>query len=73
MKTINRILTFFILAIAWLVVMTSCAEMPLTLAVEGNYGTYSYSSKCGLRASLRIREEKSGPITAEEIANRWKP
>ena len=73
MKTINRILTFAILAACWLAVMCSCSEMPLTLAIDGNYGTYSYSTKSGLRASLRIREEKSGPITAEEIANRWKP
>jgi len=83
MKAINRILAFAVLALCWLAVMTSCAEMPLTLAIEGEHGVYSYSSKGGLRASFRIREEKftpdmrrvlrGHPITRQEIANRWKP
>jgi len=96
MKAIHRILSLLIVAACFAWVMCSCAEMPLTLAVEGRHGVYSYSSKGGLKASLKIRQEKSGPvvvhgmktsavsvhetpigesqpITAEEVANRYRP
>jgi len=40
-----------ILAIACLA-LASCAEFPVTLAVEGEHGTYAYSAKEGVKISV---------------------
>lgn len=34
------------------VILSGCAEVPLTLSVEGNYGTYSYSAKRGVEIQV---------------------
>ena len=57
---------------ALLLTVCSC-DLPLTLAVEGKNGVYSYSAKDGIKAMMLIREEKSGPITPQEIADRYRP
>jgi uncharacterized lipoprotein YajG len=44
-KEMTRLITIAIIATLFL---ASCAELPLTLAVEGEHGTYSYSAKRGL-------------------------
>ena len=41
----TRLITIAIIATLFL---ASCAELPLTLAVEGEHGTYSYSATRGL-------------------------
>lgn len=52
---------------------TALEDMPITIGVEGEHGVYSYSSKGGLNIKAKIRQEKSGRITPEEIEARWKP
>lgn len=58
------------------VMLAHCAtvkDIPITIGVEGNYSTWGYSSVDGLSIKAKIRQEKSGRITPQEIANRWKP
>lgn len=43
----KNILAILILA------LTGCAELPLTLSVEGNHGNYSYSAKRGIEIEIR--------------------
>lgn len=53
--------------------LASCGA---NLSVETPYGTITGDGKGNYSVALKpivIREEKSGPITPEEIANRWKP
>ena len=40
-----------ILAIA-ILALSSCAEMPLTLSVQGEHGVYSYSAKRGVEITV---------------------
>lgn len=73
-----KTLAYLVVAIAGVAVaqcLCGCKaleDMPVTIGVEGNYGTYGYSSESGLSIKARIREEKSGRITPQEIRNRWK-
>lgn len=32
--------------------LTGCADLPLTLSVEGQHGAYSYSAKRGIEVSI---------------------
>ena len=52
--------------VAAVLVLPSCAEMPVTVGVESNYGTLDYSAKGGLRARVdageierRLREPRA--------------
>lgn len=57
--------------------LASCADLKLAgVSIETPYGTITGDGKGNYSVALKpivIREEKSGPITPEEIANRWKP
>jgi hypothetical protein len=49
-------------------------EIPITIGVEGEHGTYAYSSKGGLSVTVKgrkVREEKSAPDFGKILAREW--
>ena len=49
--TLRFILVFLALCIGLLLV--SCAELPLTMAIDGQHGSYAYSAKRGVEIHVR--------------------
>ena len=48
--------------------------IPITVAIEGEQGTYGYSSKSGLSVAIKapkVREEKSAPDFTELLEREW--
>lgn len=41
-----------LLLLAGILLLTGCAELPLTLSVQGEHGSYSYSAKRGIEISV---------------------
>jgi hypothetical protein len=40
------------IAIIATLILASCAEFPVAVAVQGDYGTYSYSAKRGVEIAI---------------------
>ena len=58
MKPIACSLLALVAMLLLLVALTGCAEYPVTVGVEGNYGTYSYSAKQGLGILIDLKSSK---------------
>lgn len=46
------LLLFSLLLLSAIMSLTSCAEMPVTVSIDGQHGSYSYSEESGVQIQI---------------------